>query len=552
MVSADWRIAFGECSSARLDTGAFGQVHFAAEERLELLFHANHVEERVARAVLERDQHVDVAVRAEVVAQDGAEKRQLRHLPALAEGGDPFGGYGDSGGHGGGTETVPGQARLRSAATSPGVEPWSSDITASRARSARSGASVIAALSRYLAIISSAESGRVSAPRLTCSRCRSVRPSVVRTHLARIVGRKRRVGIDAVADLVAEREHRRVGVGLRLELGQGETPAREHARDHVVGAELGLVGACRAALGGLGLAHHADAALADQGVHALDIGGREPVLVAQRLRRIAQRVDQMAGRVGLDADAQHLPVLAEAGGAHRPVDLRIVGAVERVEAEAPLVGLGRAPETLLGQGRSADPANRRPAGVHPLGPGAVVQELQAARRHAERDALGVRELRLGHAGEPAGGQRRAEHADHAGGVEAQTMEAALRRSGDPRRALDGHEIGFQHRATRGAVPLAGGHHRRHRARRGVDHAADVGVVVVEAVDQEAVHLRGIAQRQPRRHPDDGIGPVAGKPVDGGQRLVAEIVTRGREADAHRIEDVQLGALDHRVGHVVER
>ena len=54
-----------------------------------------------------------------------------------------------------------------------------------------------------------------------------------------------------------------------------------------------------------------------------------------------------------------------------------------------------------------------------------------------------------------------------------------------------------------------------------------------------------------RHSDDGIGPVAGKAVDGRQRLVAEIVARRREADAKRIENVQLRALDHGHGHVVE-
>ena len=102
------------------------------------------------------------------------------------------------------------------------------------------------------------------------------------------------------------------------------------------------------------------------------------------------------------------------------------------------------------------------------------------------------------------------------------------------------------------MPLAGGQHRRHRARRGVDHAADVGVVIVETVNEEAVHLCGIAQRQPCRHPDDGIGPVSGKPVNGRQRLVAEVVARRREADPQRVENVQLGTFDHGLGHVFER
>ena len=75
------------------------------------------------------------------------------------------------------------------------------------------------------------------------------------------------------------------------------------------------------------------------------------------------------------------------------------------------------------------------------------------------------------------------------------MEAALGGGGDSGRTLDCREIGCERFPPRGAVPLAGGQHRRHRARRGMDHAPDMGVVVVEAVDEEAVHLCGVAQRQ---------------------------------------------------------
>ena len=53
------------------------------------------------------------------------------------------------------------------------------------------------------------------------------------------------------------------------------------------------------------------------------------------------------------------------------------------------------------------------------------------------------------------------------------------------------------------------------------------------------------------HPDDGIDAVAGESPDRRQRLVAEVVARRGEADPERIEDVQLGALDHRLGHVIE-
>ena len=58
--------------AASLDSTSADEVHVATEEPLELLLHIDHVEERVPGRVVERDQHVDVAVRAEIVAQYGA------------------------------------------------------------------------------------------------------------------------------------------------------------------------------------------------------------------------------------------------------------------------------------------------------------------------------------------------------------------------------------------------------------------------------------------------------------------------------------------------
>src|SRR5436305_12946863 len=63
----------------------FHQVDLSPEDRLELLLHADHVEETPPRPGSERDQHVDVTVRSEILSQDRSEQAQLHDLPAPAD-----------------------------------------------------------------------------------------------------------------------------------------------------------------------------------------------------------------------------------------------------------------------------------------------------------------------------------------------------------------------------------------------------------------------------------------------------------------------------------
>lgn len=63
------------------------KVYLASDEFCELLFESDEGEAR-SLPRLEFDEHVDIAVRAEVISQDGAKKREALHGIAPAEGGD--------------------------------------------------------------------------------------------------------------------------------------------------------------------------------------------------------------------------------------------------------------------------------------------------------------------------------------------------------------------------------------------------------------------------------------------------------------------------------
>ena len=67
------------------DGGFLHQVNVAAKDRLELLNHVDPFKE-APRCVLGKFNHdIDIAVRAEIITQDGAEERELNDLPFEAE-----------------------------------------------------------------------------------------------------------------------------------------------------------------------------------------------------------------------------------------------------------------------------------------------------------------------------------------------------------------------------------------------------------------------------------------------------------------------------------
>src|SRR5437870_5333216 len=91
----------------------------------------------------------------------------------------------------------------------------------------------------------------------------------------------------------------------------------------------------------------------------------------------------VAAGIGLEADAERFPLLAES------VEGRARGlrSEERpVEAEAALKNRRRPDEPAAGEPRGDDAGVGGPSRVHPLHPRAVLQVLDHARREAARDA----------------------------------------------------------------------------------------------------------------------------------------------------------------------
>ena len=266
------------------------------------------------------------------------------------------------------------------------------------------------------------------------------------------------------------------------------------------------------------------------------------LLAYQRDRRIGARVDEMAGRERFYRDVPQFPDLAEVRrGEGEIVRVEMLLQVTREQAEAALVGALRADETLLRQRRRGDAGDRRPARMETFGPGAVREELQAAGRRRQGDALRHDELRLAQAHQPPRGERAREGADEAGRMEADLMECALGDGAEPRRNLDAQDVGGEHVAAARAPLSAHGERGRQQAAGRVDHPGGVRVVEIEPVNQDAIHQRRVAQRQFGRHADHRRVPGARETRDRGERPMREIEAGRGERNAHAVEDQMLRA-----------
>ena len=130
-------------------------------------------------------------------------------------------------------------------------------------------------------------------------------------------------------------------------------------------------------------------------------------------------------------------------------------------------------------------------------------------------------------------------------MEADLVECAFGDRAQSRRDFDAEYVSREHLAPAGVLLRADGEHRRQHAGGCVDDTAAMGVVEIEAVNQNAVDQRRIAQRQPRRHADDGEIAGARKAGNGCHRPVREVIAGRGERDADRIENQVLGACGHR-------
>ena len=64
---------------------AIHQVHIPTKYPAQLFLHARHIEESMPCLRMKLDQHIHVAVGAEVLTHNGAKKSQFRDLPATTE-----------------------------------------------------------------------------------------------------------------------------------------------------------------------------------------------------------------------------------------------------------------------------------------------------------------------------------------------------------------------------------------------------------------------------------------------------------------------------------
>ena len=253
----------------------------------------------------------------------------------------------------------------------------------------------------------------------------------------------------------------------------------------------------------------------------------------------------MTGAIGFDRDLQQLPNLAEFRGREDEVGgVEMVLQMTGIEPEATLIGAARADKAVLRQSRRRDSRRCRPAGMEAFVPGAVFQKFQAARRCRERDSLRHDQLLFGQPHQPARGKHARESADETGRMKAHLVEGAFGHGAEPRRGLDAENIGREHLASACPAPRADRQHGRGQARSGVNNAAGVGIVEIEPVDEDAVHERRVAHRQPRRHADHRGIPGSGKRGDRRHRSTGEIVGGRGERNPHRVEDEMLGARDH--------
>ena len=378
-------------------------------------------------------------------------------------------------------------------------------------------------------------------------------------HLAGIGAGKGGGRVRPVPHPLRQIEDRPVRAGVLVELGEAEGAAREARGHRVLDAELRVVVARRAHLVRGRLADGRDGLLRDQGGRLLHLVGAEVVPARDRDGRVRAAVEEMAGGKRLDRDPLQLPGLAEAARRERMV-ARLVplpAEVGPVEAETPLVGQARRDEARAREVGGGEPRHRRPAGVEALGPGPLLQELHAPRGGAEGDPLGHDEPPRAEPEEPPRPEGAAERAHEAGRVEALAMEAAPRDRADAGPRLHRDHVGGDHVLPGGAEAFAEREDAGEGARRRMDDARHVGVVVVEAVDEQPVGHRRIAEGEPPGMTDDRRLPVAARAGAGaGERFDAvegrpgEVEAVRREGDADRVENEMAGPEPDLAGDVL--
>ena len=247
-------------------------------------------------------------------------------------------------------------------------------------------------------------------------------------------------------------------------------------------------------------------------------------------------MQDVAARIGLERDAQGVPGPAEVVRRRRLAlgDALDVRGVEAPGAFEHRVGTE---EAGASQRDRRQPAVRRPTRVQPLQPRGP--ELEHARRHAAAQAQRPDQRRRVGLGKTRRRSRGGESAADGGRMEAAPGELAGTTDRQPAADLERRGEGEQHLLAAGAVGLPRRKRCRERRRAGMVDAADVGVVKVEAVRQDAVdeRCRGRGQRCPGA--DGHRRPALAHFADALQRHPPEVEPGRCDGDAEDVEEVSL-------------
>ena len=215
----------------------------------------------------------------------------------------------------------------------------------------------------------------------------------------------------------------------------------------------------------------------------LDAARREPP------RAIDIGMRHGPARIGLECQCLRHPVLAEIADQRVVIALGGVGeAVE--EAVHAFEHRARTEKAGAAEQRRAQARLRRPAGVQPLGPGALGQIFDDAAGHRGDGAERIDHLPRVELERRADAGRRAHGAEHRGRMKAGLVGERRRDEAEPAHGLDADRDAEQRRAAVELVPLAGRQHRRHDHGAGMHRPALERVVEILAVDRGAVDERG--------------------------------------------------------------
>ena len=234
--------------------------------------------------------------------------------------------------------------------------------------------------------------------------------------------------------------------------------------------------------------------------------------------------------IGLERDRLGHPARAEIA------DHLVVVAVERVgeaveQAVHALEHRARPVEAGARQQRRAHARLRRPAGMHALGPGALGEIFDDARRHRADHAERIDDLLLVRARAP---RRRRPPRPWRRRSRSDGSRPCAPSSAPPcdSRHMVSTPTAMPSSAARAVriVPLAGREHRRHDHRAGMHRAALEGVVEILAMRRGAVDEGGAGRAHGARVADRGAGAVV---LPAGERGLDVVVVARGDAEARR-------------------